>query len=88
MNVLHTHLGDAPVTDATPSGSLLRRAALAALAGFEAWGRASLERDQLARLDSRSLHDLALTRVDVVREIEAPLWPVVVAAMRDAWGRS
>jgi uncharacterized protein YjiS (DUF1127 family) len=88
MNVLHTHLSDAPVTGGTAAGSGLRRAALAALAGIETWVRARREQDQLARLDSRSLHDLALTRVDVARELEAPVLPIVLASMRDAWRRS
>lgn len=85
MNVLHTHLEEFPSAPVAPSR--LRRAARAALAGVDAWSRASSERDQLARLDARALHDLALSRADVVREVERPLWPDVAAAIRDAWRR-
>ena len=86
MNVLHTHLSETPALLASPS--TLRRLALAAAAGFDAWGRAGLERNQLAHLDSRALHDLALSRADVVRELDRPVWRDVVAATRDAWRRA
>ena len=88
MNVLHTHLGDAPVTGPAAPGSVLQRLGRAALAGLDAWSRAGQEREQLAQLDGRALHDLAITRVDVARELEAPVWPSVAVAVRNAWRRS
>lgn len=38
------------------------------------WQRRSRERDQLARLGERELHDLGLSRAAVYAELRKPFW--------------
>jgi uncharacterized protein YjiS (DUF1127 family) len=54
---------------AAPS-SLLSRAAIALLT----WQHRASERRQLARLSSRDLKDVGLTRGDIASEIDKPFW--------------
>lgn len=50
-------------------------AAIARVAAvFEAWGRRLREREQLARLGERELHDIGLSRASVYAEINKPFW--------------
>lgn len=56
-------------TAVAPS-SLLSRAALALLT----WQHRASERRQLARLNSRDLKDVGLTRTDIVAEVDKPFW--------------
>ena len=79
MNIVHGNIG--PVL---PSVGTALRAIAAALGAFN---RARLERAQLAALDERALHDLALSRADQIGRIEAPLWPAVRDAFVAAWRR-
>jgi uncharacterized protein YjiS (DUF1127 family) len=39
-----------------------------------AWVRRSEDRRELAGLDDRALRDIAVTRVEAMREIEKPFW--------------
>jgi uncharacterized protein YjiS (DUF1127 family) len=41
---------------------------------FAAWRRRAHDRDELARLDSRSIRDLGLSPGDVQFEINKPFW--------------
>jgi uncharacterized protein YjiS (DUF1127 family) len=38
------------------------------------WRRRALERDQLARMDERALHDIGLSRSAVYAELQKPFW--------------
>jgi len=38
------------------------------------WRRRIEERDELARLDERSLHDIGLSRASVYAELRKPFW--------------
>jgi uncharacterized protein YjiS (DUF1127 family) len=38
------------------------------------WRRRAHERDQLARMDERSLHDIGLSRSAIYAELQKPFW--------------
>lgn len=73
------------VIAATRSGGVLRRAARAARAAFGVWRRSARERRDLLAVDARTRRDLCLTHADVMRHVDAPVWPLVSAAARAAW---
>jgi len=51
------------------------RSSLAQLwATLKLWRRRALERDQLARLDERALHDIGLSRGAIYAELQKPFW--------------
>jgi uncharacterized protein YjiS (DUF1127 family) len=58
-----------PVTN-FHAGSLLPRLA----AVLRVWRQRARERDQLARLSERDLHDLGLSRGTVYAELRKPFW--------------
>ncbi len=58
-----------PVTNSQLSSAVPRLAAL-----LRQWRRRIRERDQLARLGERDLHDLGLSRGTVYAELRKPFW--------------
>ena len=67
---------------------LVHAGARAAMAGFGAWRRSARERRDLLAVDARTRRDLCLTHADVMRHVEAPVWPLVAAAARAEWRRT
>jgi uncharacterized protein YjiS (DUF1127 family) len=63
------HITDHPVTNSQLWSMLPRLTAQLGL-----WRRRMLERDQLARLGERDLHDLGLSRGTVYAELRKPFW--------------
>jgi uncharacterized protein YjiS (DUF1127 family) len=43
-------------------------------ATLKGWHRRARERDQLARMDERELHDLGLSRSAIYAELQKPFW--------------
>ena len=62
-----------PLINSQPSGRFA--AAVARLgATLRQWRRRIEERDQLARLDERTLHDIGLSRAGIYAELRKPFW--------------
>ncbi|MCC7046440.1 MAG: DUF1127 domain-containing protein [Alphaproteobacteria bacterium] len=62
-------IGALAASDA-PAGGVLRRAVRVLLA----WQQRARERRALAAMDEHMLHDLGLTRVDIMIELDKPFW--------------
>jgi uncharacterized protein YjiS (DUF1127 family) len=41
---------------------------------FKLWRRRARERDELARMDERTLHDIGLSRSAIYGELQKPFW--------------
>jgi uncharacterized protein YjiS (DUF1127 family) len=67
---LVTHHGVAGLGHAEQSESLFER--LGAI--FRTWQKRGHERAELARMSERDLHDIGLSRLDAINEIDKPFW--------------
>ncbi len=57
-----------------PSRSSLARSLAQLWVTLKLWHRRALERDQLARMDERALHDIGLSRGAIYAELQKPFW--------------
>ena len=67
---LITHHGVVGLGHAEHVDGLLER--LGAL--LKTWQKRGQERAELARMTDRDLHDIGLTRLDAINEIDKPFW--------------